>query len=72
MQTLRDTSIDNELIITSKLTMSGEILVNRNIVVEENGHLIIRGAKLYFDEGCEICAKGLFEAINSIFDAKRL
>ena len=72
MKVIENTTIDNELIISTKLTMSGEIIVNGNIVVKENAHLTIRGATLYFSQDCGIVCEGLFEAINSTFDAKGL
>lgn len=69
---IKNTTIDEDLVITEKVTITGEVIVNKSIIVKENGHLIIRSAELYFGDECGIICEGLFEALNSTFDAKRL
>lgn len=69
---IKNTTIDEDLVITDKVTITGEVIVNKNIIVKENGHLTIRSAELYFSNECGIICEGLFEALNSTFDAKRL
>ena len=64
--------IDKDFIITSPVKISGEVVVNANIVVKETGSLHIENATLYFNDDCGIVAEGLVNASNSTFDAKSL
>ncbi len=72
MQTLNNTTINEELIIVSNVEITGEVIVNKNIIIKPGGLLTITSATLYFDEDCGILVEGTLEAINTTFDSKRL